>query len=276
MTAVRGSWACEPGTIVLHKVDSPTEVPHPFAIVVESASVSAPVQFEPHAHPLHELVWVRGGTMTVRLDDQLITVPEGRGLWIPAGTVHSGRMTAGASLFDALFAPERSRLAFTDAVGVEVTPVVAALLTHLQRTDLGDEARMRAEAVVFDILEPSDRQLSLRVPDGQRIGPIVDALVHDPLDERSLLAWAQEVQVSERTIARQFRARTGLSFLQWRQSLRVHHALTLLGEGLPVQQVSDLLGYSQPSAFIAAFKRVMGLTPGAYNREVSETLHPVS
>ena len=276
MTSPRGSWAREPRTVVLNKVDSPTSVPGPFAIVVESAFVSVPLEFEPHAHPLHELVWMRGGTMTVRLADSMITVPEGQGLWIPAGTLHSGRTTARASLFDAMFDPARSPVAFTEAIAVDVTPVVAALLTHLERADLTEAARVRAEAVVFDVLEPAGRQLALRVPHSERIGPIVDALVQDPTDDRSLREWAQTVGASERTIARQFRTHTGLSFLQWRQSLRVHHALTLLGEGLAVQEVSEQLGYSQASTFIASFKRVMGLTPGAYTPQMAETLYRVS
>jgi AraC-like DNA-binding protein len=262
--ASRGSWAREPHTVVLDDVDSPTSVSDPFAIVVESAFVSVPLEFEPHAHPLHELVWMRGGTMTVRLANQMITVPEGHGLWLPANVVHSGRTTARSSLFNALFDPDRSPVAFTEVTPVEVTPVIAALLTHLENTDLSQSARLRAEAVVFDVLEPSDLQLALPVPHAERIGPIVDALVADPADDRTLSVWAAEVGSSERTVTRLFRAHTGLSFLQWRQALRVHHALTLIGEGLPVQEISEQLGYSQASTFIASFKRVMGTTPGTY------------
>lgn len=264
MSSPRGSWAREPDTVVLSAGQAPTAIPAPFAIIAESAYVPVPLEFEPHSHPLHELVWVRGGTMTVRLDDQLMTVPEGHGLWIPAGVIHSGRMTARASLFDALFDPTRSRVSFAAPVAVDITPVLAALLTHLERTDLSDDSRVRAEAVVFDVLLPAERQLALRVPDAPRIGEIVDALMHDPTNELTLAEWADRAGVSERTIARLFRTHTGLSFLQWRQSLRVHQALTLLGEGLAVHEISDQLGYSQPSAFIAAFKRVMGVTPGAY------------
>lgn len=276
MTAARGSWAREPQTVVLPRVDSLASVPDPFAIAVDSAFVPVPLEFEPHAHPLHELVWMRGGTMTVRLADRMITVPEGQGLWIPANTVHSGRTTARASLFDALFDPVRSPISFTGVVAVEVTPIVAELLIHLERADLAPEARARAEAVVFDVLRPSGRQLALRVPATGHIRPIVDALVNDPADERTLQEWTEAVGVSERTIARLFRGHTGLSFLQWRQALRIHHALTLMGEGLAVQEVSDLLGYAQTSTFIASFKRVMGTTPGAYRSAVSETPHSVS
>lgn len=260
----RGAWRREDNTIVLHEAQVPHEVPPPFAILSESVFVEVPLEFDPHTHPLHELVWVRGGTMTVRLADSIVTVPDGHGLWIPAGTVHAGRTTARMVLFDALFDPERSPVEFDRATTIRVTPVLASLLTHLERKDLADEARIRAEAVVFDVLAPSAQQLTLQVPQVERVGPIVSALVDDPTDERMLSEWAALVGTSERTVARLFRTHTGLSFQQWRQALRVHHALALLSEGLAVQEVSELMGYAQSSTFIASFKRVMGTTPGAY------------
>jgi AraC-like DNA-binding protein len=265
-TAVQGAWRREPHTVVLHEVNSPQEVPAPFAILSESAYVKPPLEFPPHTHPLHELVWVRGGTMTVDLTDRVVTVPEGHGLWIPAGTVHSGRTTAGTSLYDALFDPVRSPIDFPGPAAIDITSVLASLLTHLERPDLSAEARLRAEAVVFDVLAPSDEQLSLHVPRAERIGPIVATLLEDPTDVRTLPEWAETLELSERTITRLFRTHTGLSFNQWRQALRVHHAIALMAEGLTVQEVSEEMGYAQPSTFIATFKRVVGTTPGAYGR----------
>jgi len=34
-----------------------------------------------------------------------------------------------------------------------------------------------------------------------------------------------------------------------------------------VQDVSELMGHTHPSTFIAAFKRVMGTTPGAFAQD---------
>ena len=263
--SARGAWPREPRTLVLHEVDSPQSIRKPFAIMAESVFVSVPLEFDPHAHALHELVWVRGGTMTVRLDDRVVTVPDGYGLWTPAGAVHSGRTTARAALCDAYFEPGRSPVDFAEATVVEVTPVLGSLLTHLERDDLAESARVRAEAVVFDVLAPSERQYALQIPRAERVSPIVAALLEEPTDDRTLREWAELVEIGERTVARLFRAHTGLSFLQWRQMLRVHHSLSLMAEGLAVQEVSALMGYAQPSTFIASFKRVMGITPGAYN-----------
>lgn len=245
-------------------VVSPELVPAPFAIVAEEAVAQVPVEFAPHRHGLHELLWVRGGTMTVRVGDRMLTVPEGQGLWIPAGREHSGRMTARTTLCDAFFDPDRSPVGFDEVVGIHLSVLLESLLTHLQDTGLTEGERLRAEAVVFDVLTPSARPLSLHVPEARWITPIVTALLADPADERGLADWAEVVGTSERTVTRAFRQATGLSFLQWRQVLRVHHAVALMAEGLEVQEVSERLGYAQPSTFIASFKRIVGTTPGAF------------
>ncbi|GMA28692.1 helix-turn-helix transcriptional regulator [Arenivirga flava] len=262
--AAHGSWRREARTVLVSRPRTPVTVPAPFAISSGSIRSDRPLEFAPHAHRLHELVWVRGGTMTVRSGRSIVTVPEGSGLWLPAGTEHSGRITAAAVLCDAQFDPARSPVALADVTVVEIRPVLGALLTHLQRDDLQPPERLRAEAVVFDLIRPARRTFVLAVPDGGRISAMVEHLLDDPADPRSGADWARELGLSERSLTRAFRAQTGLSYLQWRQTLRVQSALTLLGEGAQVQEVAEQLGYAQPSTFIAAFRRITGTTPGAF------------
>ncbi|MFD6289249.1 helix-turn-helix domain-containing protein [Streptomyces sp. NPDC060205] len=265
-----GMWRREAGTVVLRVPPFPEQAVAPFAIIAGLQVPRVPTEWAPHAHPRHELVWVRGGTLTSRVADRVFTVSEGHGLWMPAGVVHGGRATAGAQFYEAFFAPDRAPLAFASAFAVAqptaiaMTPLLESLLTHLSRTDLDAAARARAESVVFDVLQPAEHQFALQLPGDPRIDAIAEALLDDPADHRSLAEWARCLQVSDRTITRAFRQATGLSFAQWRQVLRVHRALTLLAEGLDVTTVSETLGYAQPSTFIASFRRVMGTTPGAF------------
>ncbi|MFJ3490496.1 helix-turn-helix domain-containing protein [Leifsonia aquatica] len=263
-SAGSGSWRREPDTVVRRTGRMPAGAAEGSIIRAESEVPSGPLEWESHAHPLHELVWVRGGTMTTRVGGRVFTVSEGSGLWLPAGAEHAGRLTAGVEFFDAFFAPERTPVAFDGPTVIAMSPLLESLLTHLARTDLDAAARARSEAVVFDVLAPAEQPLALRVPGDSRIDAIAEALLADPADDRGLEEWARQLGLSERTITRAFRQTTGLSFVQWRQALRVHQALALLAEGWDVQQTSERLGYAQPSTFIAAFRRVMGTTPGAY------------
>ncbi|MFG3140269.1 helix-turn-helix domain-containing protein [Streptomyces sp. NPDC048211] len=262
--AMPGMWRREAGTVVRGAPALSERGTGPFAISAGFRIPHVPTEWAPHAHPLHELVWVRGGTLTSRVGDHIFTVFEGNGLWMPAGVVHSGRATAGAEFHDALFAPDRTPIAFGEPKAIAMTPLLESLLAHLSRTDLDPPARARAESVVFDVIQPSARQFALQLPGDPRIDVIAEALLDDPADGRSLEEWARLLETSERTITRAFRQTTGLSFAQWRQMLRVHRALMLLSEGFDVMTVSETLGYAQPSSFIAAFRRVMGTTPGAF------------
>ncbi|WUI52313.1 AraC family transcriptional regulator [Streptomyces sp. NBC_00414] len=259
-------WRREAGTVVLRVPPFPERATAPFAIVAGLQVPRVPTEWAPHSHPRHELVWVRGGTLTSRVEDRVFTVSEGHGLWMPAGVVHGGRATAGAKFYEAFFAPDRAPLAFAfeEPRAIAMTPLLESLLTHLSRTDLDAAARARAESVVFDVLQPSEHRFALQLPGDARIDAIADALLDDPADDRSLEEWARCLGISDRTITRAFRHATGLSFAQWRQVLRVHRALTLLAEGFDVTTVSETLGYAQPSTFIASFRRVMGTTPGAF------------
>jgi AraC-like DNA-binding protein len=259
-----GSWRRERGTVIRRATTVTDSTPLSFVIFAESETAGVPVEYEAHSHPTHELVWVRKGTLTAIVGQRVFTVSDGYALWLPAQTVHAGRLTANAQFSDAYFDPQHSPITFDEPTTIEMSPVLASLLAHLCRSDLDDGARARAEAVVFDVLEPSKHQLTLQLPGDARIDAIAEALLANPADDRALDEWARTLGISERTITRVFRSTTGLPFAQWRQVLRVHRALTLLTEGCEVQTTSELLGYAQPSTFIDAFRRVMGTTPGTF------------
>jgi AraC-like DNA-binding protein len=90
----------------------------------------------------------------------------------------------------------------------------------------------------------------------------------DPADTRTLAELGAVVGASERTLSRLFRAQTGLTFPQWRAQLRLHHALRRLASGMPVTAVAHETGYANASAFVAAFLLAIGITPGAYQRNL--------
>ena len=74
-------------------------------------------------------------------------------------------------------------------------------------------------------------------------------------------AWAREVGAGGRTLSRLFAAETGVSFGRWRTRLRVRAALELPATGEPVAVVGRQVGYGTTSAFIAAFRREVGVIP---------------
>ncbi|MGB3597563.1 MAG: helix-turn-helix transcriptional regulator, partial [Pseudomonas neustonica] len=76
--------------------------------------------------------------------------------------------------------------------------------------------------------------------------------------------WASQLALSEKTLTRLFQQHTGLTFRAWRQRLRLLSALPLLQQGERVTDVALACGYDSTSAFIAAFRKHLGVTPSAF------------
>ncbi len=76
--------------------------------------------------------------------------------------------------------------------------------------------------------------------------------------------------IPERTLKRRFKSATGTTLIDCVQNLRIEEGKRLLETSpLPVEEVSAEVGYSDPSFFRRLFKRLVGLTPGAYRRMFS-------
>ncbi|MEU9337265.1 helix-turn-helix transcriptional regulator [Streptomyces sp. NPDC048290] len=235
------------------------------AIVVGNFPLAYGEWFVPHSHPHHQLAWARHGVLGVAVGDAHWVLPPTRALWLPAGVVHRTGATREATLCSLYFAPDRCRLDWPDPTPVAVDGLLAHLIAHLGRETLPDDQRLRAEGVVQDLLRPlPSTPIDVPHPTDDRVRAVADALLSDPADARSLDAHARAVGVSRRTLTRLFALDTGMSFDRWRTHVRLRAALPLLAEGQPVSRVARTVGYATPSAFLAAFRRTVGTSPGRY------------
>jgi transcriptional regulator GlxA family with amidase domain len=74
-------------------------------------------------------------------------------------------------------------------------------------------------------------------------------------------------EVPERSLKRRFKAATGLTLIEQLQNLRIEEAKRLLEQGeMPIDEISDAVGYMDISFFRRLFKRLTGLPPGQYRR----------
>lgn len=75
--------------------------------------------------------------------------------------------------------------------------------------------------------------------------------------------------LSDRTFARRFRRATGYSPIKYVQHLRVEAAKQMLETtGDSIDEVAWEVGYEDPAFFRRLFKRMTGVTPGAYRRKL--------
>jgi AraC-like DNA-binding protein len=198
-------------------------------------------------------------------------VPPLRAMWIPALTGHqitvSGQLSMRTLYIDPAFFPGPSERCCVIAVSSLLKELIlyAVGLPRLYPLE-GQEERLLA-VILDQITNMSTAPLELQIPVDARLKKIYKRLSNSPGNNRTLEDWGKIVGATGRTLARHFRLETGMSFVQWRQQIRILEGLKRLGMKEPVTTVAIELGYDSPSAFIAMFKKALGKTPGRYFAE---------
>lgn len=221
-----------------------------------------------HRHDDHQVAYAARGVLSITTDAGSWIAPPTRAIWVPAGTTHAHRAYGGLELhlvgITTTTGPPPSLP--TPAV-VGVSPLLRELILECTRTaddESADPAAMRLRAVLLDQLRSAERPAEhLPAPTSSLLRAVCEGMAADPSDGRTLADWGREVGAAERTLSRLFRAELGLTFPQWRTRLRLHHALVLLSDGLPVTTVAHRCGWASASAFIDVFRRTFGYTPGS-------------
>ena len=244
-------------------VDPERNVREPFILTTAVHTPDRAVTWPPHRHPEHELVWSDRGVVTMLAGGKQWTITPGVGLWIPSGTEHEGSTRDSTEVRTTYFSPEAWPHGWDHPTSVLVPPAVRELLIHLKRARMSDEQRIRAQQVCVDMLEVTDGvQLDVPIPGDRRLALLVEMILSDPSDDRSLEQWASLLNMTSRTLTRTFSAEVAMSFAQWRRLVRMRAALGLLSEGASVKVVAREVGYSTTSAFVTAFRKTIGCTPG--------------
>lgn len=244
---------------------SPTPVWSPILSVHHDEDTPYEQYETAHSHPEPKLLWTSTATLTVTAAARDWLVPPGYGLWIPGGVEHAVAALRWGDGSVITFAPDRCPITWNQPTGVSVGPLLRELITHLHQSGPQDPSRPHAEALLFALLTPlPTHNIHVSMPSDPRVRAIAERLIADPADPRELAAWADHVHAGVRTLSRLFAAETGLSFAAWRTQVRIHAAVALLTTGATVNTTARAVGYRKPSAFIAAFRRTTGQTPGTY------------
>jgi len=224
----------------------------------------------PHTHRRAQLTWAEDGVMIVTAAEGTWVVPPNRALWIPAGTVHSIRMSRAVAMRALYVEPRLARSVASACKVILMTGLLRELVLEAVHAPLDDDKNGRmghVEALILDEIRTLDAQpLHLPMPHDERLRVVCEALAQDPGREETLEQWSNVVGASSRTLARLFASGTGMRFVDWRQQARLAAALVQLAEGEQVASVARAFGYGSVSAFTAMFRRALGKTPREYFR----------
>ena len=148
----------------------------PYLILGGQEMITQDTVWEEHSHPTHELLWNERGASTARIGARVWTIASTIGLWIPAGVPHSGFTPAGTWHCAAQLSMARTLPLAPGPVAVELTPLLRLLMDRLINQTLSEHSQALTEAMILDVLTPSEHQLSLRIPEHPLLAPVVDAV----------------------------------------------------------------------------------------------------
>lgn len=222
-------------------------------------------------------MYAASGVLAVHTERGTSIVPANRVAWTPAGFPHHHRAHGDTDMRIVFLGPALARLVpARPAVFLATGLAREALLALTGSRDDGagpdreGPARTRLLRVLVDELrEAHEQPLHLPEPRDDRLRAVARILGGTPSDNATLTELGRTVGAGSRTLSRLFRSELGMTFYEWRTQLRVHHALVLLAEGHDTVRTAHACGWSNPSAFIVAFSRVVGTTPGRHRAGVA-------
>lgn len=232
--------------------------------------MEAMVQVVKHSHSWGQLVYASEGVIQVIADEGRYIVPPGQALWLPSDVEHQVFCRYGASFrnlhIDASLCAALGEKVYAFNVEPLLREIILSMCEWSLDYEMTDERR-RLFDVLLDLLK-SAPNTGLFMPsiDDKRLSPIIEAMSANPCDKTTLEQWAQVVGASSRTLNRLFNHYFGFGFSQWKQKFRIIQSLDLLSDGHTTQGIASNLGYESSSAFIYAFKKHLGCSPGYYRK----------
>jgi len=225
----------------------------------------------PHSHEWGQLLYASSGIMQVMAQGCIWVIPPQRGVWIPPTVIHAIKVIHTVTLRNVYIAPHAMSDLPTDCQVMKISPLLRELIAEaVEFPPLYDHdgPQGRVAAVILDCLQTAPASpLHLPVPEKGPITEIATFLKDHPDDDKTLEDWAAELGTTSRTLARNFRKQTDMTFGQWRQQARLLEALSRLADKQPIAHIAQDLGYSSQSAFSAMFKKALGVTPGQYFKD---------
>ncbi|QQZ63046.1 helix-turn-helix transcriptional regulator [Paenibacillus sonchi] len=104
--------------------------------------------------------------------------------------------------------------------------------------------------------------------DHPEINTMIRYLLHHYDEDISLQAMAQYVNMDENYLSGLFKKKTGETFINYLQHIRVNEARFYLEQtDLTVAEIGERVGFANPSYFFKIFKRWTKLTPNEYRQQ---------
>jgi AraC-like DNA-binding protein/mannose-6-phosphate isomerase-like protein (cupin superfamily) len=221
-----------------------------------------------HSHGSDQVIYAIRGVMEIASGQGFWLIPPHFAIWIPAGTTHKIRMPGAVSMRTLYLRPGLAPRLPAGCTVLHVSPFLRELIVEAVR--IGQlRWRNRLHCALRDLILAHLQNAApvpsfVMLPKDRRALAVAQAIMSDQRRSGSFQTLCDRAGASVRTIERVFQREVGLSFESWRSQFRLMKAIELLANGSPVKEVAFQVGYRQPSAFVAMFRRTLGATPKAW------------
>ena len=219
-----------------------------------------------HAHAAGQFTFVTRGLVSLETERGVWVVPRGRLAWIPPRLRHASRSRTATEGWLVLAGAEHARHLPRHVSVLQASPLLIAALERLG--ELGDDAdddrqleSLIGRLVSVEVRRTKAEDFGIPLPSSPRLRAWAATFLEAPRVKASIDEAAVASRMSRRSFTRYFERETGRTFSQWKRLVLVQHAIERLIDGDGVASVAYDVGYENPSAFIAMFKAMRGLSP---------------
>ncbi|HEY9311568.1 AraC family transcriptional regulator [Williamsia sp.] len=226
---------------------------------------------------VHQLYWTPDGMLSVRHANRSEFIGNREALWVRRGVTHEVFAARKQLVYRVCLREVPENLQQLRVAAVSADRQARHLIEKIARPGHEEDEALAARLLIMAGLGDTHRDLVGRDPIGTPVSrssgfadTIASTLLHDPADQTRLDEWAARLHTSTKTLQRDFVREFGTPFSQWRTKIRLEAAVVLL-ESKSVTEVAHLVGYASVPAFVSAFSREYGRTPGRYVTRMTNT-----
>ncbi|HDJ1438500.1 TPA: helix-turn-helix transcriptional regulator [Serratia rubidaea] len=220
-----------------------------------------------HQHDDGQIYLLTHGAIALETEQRQWAMTAGTLGWLPPRCRHQAQSCGQVEGWLLFLSPATCRPLPGNARLLAASGLAQALVARiagLPPSPLRAPQRRMVQVLLDEMQGEEETALQLPMPQDARLLKIARALLDDPASTRRQSEWAGWAGISVRSLSRLFMAQTGIGFARWRQQARIIRSLEALSRGTSVASVAADCGYDNVSAYIAAFRRHFGVTPGGY------------
>jgi AraC-like DNA-binding protein len=223
-----------------------------------------------HRHLRGQVVYAASGVMRVDARQGIWIVPPQRAVWVPAGMMHEVRMEGDVAMRTLYLDREASAPLGAECKVLFVSTLLRELILEMVRASHAGERSERMALMTSLLLDELRRAeqtpVHIPAPSDVRLKKVCKRLLDDASRTETLEQLAHHAGASSRTLARLFERELKMTFIEWRQHVRLARAISQMAVGDSIKKAAREAGYDSGSAFTAMFRRVLGTTPTRYLR----------